>query len=153
MKERTIGEQTLFRFSYAVGLLRGSERIRDSKDPMSIVGLPAYLLIGFAIENALAAYLIAHEHPRPGDYKSHDLARAMRACAKAGLVFSPETMKFIEFLSPLQMDFVFRYPEKLEEINPPKIEVACRLTKGILRDVQLVLKMKGFDISKEAEAL
>jgi hypothetical protein len=60
MNERSIAEQTLFRFSYAVGLLRGSERIRDSKDPMSIVGLSAYLLIGFAIENALAAYLIAH---------------------------------------------------------------------------------------------
>ena len=153
MKERSIAQQTLFRFSYAVGLLRGSERIRDSKDPMSIAGLSAYLLIGFAIENALAAYLIAHQHPRPGDYKIHDLARAMGACTKTGLVFRPETIKFIEFLSPLQKDFVFRYPEKLEEIKPPTIEEACRLTKGILRDVDVVLKMKGFSISKEAEAL
>jgi hypothetical protein len=153
MKERSIAEQTLFRFSYAVGLLRGAEKLRDSKDPLSIVGLPVYLLIGFAVENALAAYLIAHQHPRPGDYKSHELARAMGACAKTGLVISPQAIKFIEFLSPLQQDFVFRYPEKLEEISAPTIEEACRLTKGILRDVHVVLKMKGFDISKQSEIL
>jgi hypothetical protein len=153
MKERSIAEQTLFRFSYAVGLWRGAEKIRDSKDPLKIIGLSVYLLIGFAIENALAAYLISHNHPHPGDYKSHDLVRAMRACAKTGLVFSVETIKFIEFLSPLQQDFVFRYPEKMEEIRPPPVEDACRLTKGILRDVDDVLKMKGFSIAEQSDAL
>ena len=106
-----------------------------------------------SVENAVTNYLTAHQQPRSGNDKSRYLARAMSASAKTGLVFSPPTIKFIEFLSPLQQDFVFRYPEKLEEISPPTIEEACRLTKGILLDVHVVLKMKGFDISKQSEIL
>jgi len=101
----------------------------------------------------LAAYLIAHQHQHPGDYKSHDLLRAMKPCATFGLMFSRARIKFIEFLPPLHKDFVFRYPEKMTDIRPPDLDEACRVIKEILKDIHLVFKMKGFDISQAVEAL
>lgn len=77
----------------------------------------------------------------------------MKPCASSGLVFSRASIKFIEFLTPLHKDFVFRYPEKMTEIRPPELDEACRVARDILKDVQLVLKMKGFDITEATEAL
>ena len=152
-EKRTIVEQALFRLAYSVGLHRGAEKIRDSTDSIALVGFSAYLLIGFAIENGLASFLIAHNHPTPGDYKSHDLNRALKPCASYGLVFGPEVVKFISLLTPMQKDFVFRYPENLDQISLPSVADACKITKEILRDIRTVFLMKGFDVGKAVESL
>jgi hypothetical protein len=150
---RTTNEQLAFRFAYATSLLRGAEKIATANDPKSIAALPTFLLLGFSLENAFASYLIANEYSNPGDYKSHDLIRAMEACRKTGLILSKQAKAFVEWQTPMQKDFAFRYPEKLDEISIPDLKDACKLTREILIDVDTVLRTKGVNLSDIAEKL
>jgi hypothetical protein len=47
------------KLAYALALLDGARRISDSAvdAPISTIGIPFYLLIGFSIENSLKAFL------------------------------------------------------------------------------------------------
>jgi hypothetical protein len=123
------------RFGYAVSLHRGAERIAQNSDPVSIAALPVFLLLGFALENAFASFLIAKNHGNPADYKSHDLKKAMDASQKYGLVLSKEASQFVEDQTPMQKNFAFRYPEKLEEVSLPEVKEAYRLVRSIMMDV------------------
>jgi hypothetical protein len=97
--------------------------------------LPVFLLLGFALENAFASFLIAKNHGNPADYKGHDLKRAMEASQKHGLALSKEASQFVEDQTPMQKNFAFRYPEKLEEVSLPEVKEAYRLVRSIMMDV------------------
>jgi hypothetical protein len=77
--QRSTAEQIAHRFGYACSLLRGAESVAEKNDPVAVAGLPVFLLLGYTIENALASFLIANSHSNQGDYKNHDLERAMKA--------------------------------------------------------------------------
>jgi hypothetical protein len=151
---RPISTQAVFRFSYAVSLHVGAVRAcDDGKAAISQVGIPTFLLIGFSLENAFAAYLIACEHAQHGDYKKHDLERAMNACAGYGLVLSKPDAQFVKNLNPMHRDFVFRYPERMDRVDLGELKAAIRTTKNILRDVDVGLKIRGFDVSTLASLI
>lgn len=152
-KERSASEQLAHRFGYAISLHRGAERIAERSDPVSIAALPVFLLLGFALENAFACYLIANDHPKPAEYKSHNLKQAMDASRPYGLILSKEASAFVEKQTPMQKTFAFRYPEKLEEVSLPDVKDACKLVRGIMIDIDVVLKMRGIDMSVIAETL
>ena len=71
----------------------------------------------------------------------------MKACSQYGLIFSKADSEFVIKLNPMHKDFVFRYPEKMERVDLGEMKAAIRTTKSILTDVDLGLKIKGFDVS------
>ena len=125
----------------------------DGRAALSQVGIPTFLLVGFALENAFASYLIACEHPTHSDIKKRDLEKAMKACGRYGLIFSNADADFVVKLTPMRKDFVFRYPEKMERVDLGEMKVAIRAAKSILRDVDVGLKIKGFDVSMLASLM
>jgi hypothetical protein len=153
VQERSTTEQLAHRFAYAISLLRGAERISEKNDPAAIAALPVFLLVGFALENAFASFLIANNHGNPADYKNHDLERAMTASKKYHLVLSAEASEFIKQQAPLQKNFAFRYPEKMEGASLPPVKEACKLTRDILADVDTVLRILGIKLNDIAEQL
>jgi hypothetical protein len=153
VQERSTTEQLAHRFAYAISLLRGAETISEKDEPAAIAALPVFLLLGFALENAFASFLIANKHDNQADYKSHDLERAMKASKKYDLVLSAEASDFIEKQTPLQKNFVFRYPEKMEGRSLPAVKDACKLVRSTLIDIDTVLRMKGIYLNNIAEQL
>ena len=151
---RSLEEQVTHRFAYAAGLYLGAEQACNfGKARISSYGMPTFLLLGFSLENAFAAFLMASEHKKPGDYKGHDLLKAMIACKQYGLVFDKEDVVFVEKFTPLQKDFAFRYPEKMKEADLGDFRSALRRTKNIIRDVEVGLKIKGYNPAQIAENL
>jgi hypothetical protein len=151
---RSLAEQVTHRFGYAVGLHTGAERASDfGKAQIFIYGMPTFLLLGFSLENAFAAFLMACEHDKPGDYKSHDLLKAMNACEKYDLVFSKEDRAFVEKLTPFHKDFAFRYPEKLEQGDLGGLRSALKSTRNVINDVDTGLRIKGYNPAAIAETL
>jgi hypothetical protein len=151
---RTLAEQAAYRFGYAINLCMGAEEACDfGKAPIAGYGLPTFLLLGFSLENAFAAYLIACEHSNPGDYKTHDLLKAMIVCKKYDLPFAKEDQAFVEKLTPFHKNFAFRYPEKFEKGDLGDLKSALRATKNIIRDVKVGLEIKGYSLAKISENL
>jgi hypothetical protein len=144
--ERSILEQATYRFSYAVAMFASAEKVADGgkADPLRFA-FPTYLLLGYALENGFAAFLIGCGHAPVGDYKTHDLLRARNACAKHGLVFSREENKFIESIASGHANFIYRYPEKMD-VAIVNLENALRQTWAVLKDVELCLKATGMDV-------
>ena len=108
-------------------------------------------MLGFSLENAFAAFLMACEHSKPGDYKSHDLLKAMIACKKYDLIFAKEDQAFVEKLTPFHKDFAFRYPEKFEQGDLGDLRSALQKTNNIIRDVGIGLKIKGYNPAEISE--
>lgn len=77
----------------------------------------------------------------------------MLACKQYGLVLSKEVSEFVEHQTPLQKDFVFRYPEKLEEVSLPDTKDACKFVREVLIDIDTVLRMRGVNLDDIAEKL
>ena len=153
MQERSTNEQLAHRFAYAFSLLRGAETISEKDDHFAMAALPVFLLLGFALENAFASFLIANNHGNHADYKNHDLERAMKASKNYGLILSADASDFIEEQTLLQKNFVFRYPEKMEGASLPPEKEACKLARAILTDIDTVLRMKGINLNDIAEQL
>jgi hypothetical protein len=152
-QHRSLAEQVTHRFGYAVGLHLGAEQACSfGKAQIAVYGTPTFLLLGFSLENAFAAFLLACEHNKPGDYKTHDLLKAMNACKKYEMIFAKEDQVFVETLSPFHKDFAFRYPEKLEQGDLGDLSNALQRTKNIIRDVDVGLKIKGYNSAEIAEA-
>jgi hypothetical protein len=146
--------QVIYRFSYALNLHQGAKKTCNNGDArIEQTGLPTFLLIGFSLENAFAAYLIACEHQPHADYKKHDILKAMAACARYGLVFSKRDQAFIAALNPHHKDFIFRYPEKMDRIDIGSMRDALAVTQNILRDVDVGLKIKGFNVGELSKEL
>lgn len=60
---RSLEEQVTHRFAYAAGLYFGAEQACNfGKARISTYGMPTFLLLGFSLENAFAAFLMACEH-------------------------------------------------------------------------------------------
>lgn len=153
-RQRSLAEQVSHRFGYAVTLYSGARKTcADGKAEIVAYGVPTFLLVGFSLENAFAAFLMASEHGRPGDYKSHDLVRALDQCRHYGLVLSKADEAFVRKITPFHKDFVFRYPEKMDRVNLGTFDAVLRATKGILRDVNICLKFRGFDVLQISEQL
>ncbi|MCK1661267.1 hypothetical protein [Bradyrhizobium sp. 151] len=152
---RSLEEQVLHRFSYAVGLFHGAEntcRFGDAR--IATYGIPTFLLLGFSLENAFASYLMACEHKNYGDYKKgHDLLAALKACRLYGLFFAPVDVQLVEKLTPHHKNFVFRYPEKMERVDLGPFRPVLRSSKNIIRDVEVGLKIRGFDPRAIVDAL
>lgn len=121
------------KLSWAVGLMRGAERIvvADRNTPINEIALPFYLLIGFSIENALKAYL-QFRSAMGGLNRSHDLNKLLDASLDAGLNLPDEIAYFIRELRDSHADFTFRYPEKAGWVSLFKAEPALRLTNNLL---------------------
>jgi hypothetical protein len=77
----------------------------------------------------------------------------MKACKKYNLVLSTEANEFIELQTPLQKNFVFRYPEKMEGEDLTPVKDACKLVRNILNDIDTVLRIQGIDLNDIAEKL
>lgn len=140
--KRSLGEQVVHRFAYAVGLYQGAENAcQFGKARIATYGIPTFLLLGFSLENAFAAYLMACEHTNYSDYKKgHDLFAALEACRPYGLIFARADVQFVEKLTPHHKNFVFRYPEKMETVDLGPFRPALANVKSIVRDVKLALK-------------
>ena len=94
------------KLAWAVSLLEGARRLDDGNR------IPLFLLLGFAVENALKAYLEKKGEP-PGKWqRSHDLADLYDEASATGLAPIDGVEEFVRALSPYHKDFVFRYPEK-----------------------------------------
>jgi hypothetical protein len=153
MPQRTTEEKLAHRFAYAFSLLHGAESVSEKENPVAIAALPVFLLLGFALENAFASFLIANKHSNHADYKNHNLERAMKAAKKYDLILNTEASDFIKEQAPLQMNFVFRYPEKMEGADLPPVKEACKMVRDILKDIDTVLRTKGIDLDKIASEL
>jgi hypothetical protein len=93
------------RLAWAISLLEGARRLGDDNR------VPLFLLLGFAVENALKAHL--EKRGVAGNWKrSHDLADLYDKASAAGLAPIDGVETFVRALSPYHKDFVFRYPEK-----------------------------------------
>jgi len=104
------------RLAYAVSLLKGAEAIGASahKQGRRLVQ-PFFLLICFALENGLKAYL---QHCGvDGTEKidraplAHDLKRLADLATKAGLVLPKDSSNLIDSLSDYHFQHQFRYPK------------------------------------------
>jgi hypothetical protein len=83
------------RLAYARSLLDGAGRIAfTAKDePISTIGIPFYLLIGFSIENSLKAFLDYKKYPHGSWLRSHDLADLTDRSLENDLRLSPLWMQ------------------------------------------------------------
>jgi hypothetical protein len=150
---RPLVDLVVHRFGYAVSLYESAEQAcQFGKANLAIYGPPTFLLLGFSLENAFAAYLIACKHERPGDYKSHDLLKALLVCKPHGLVFAKADVEFVKKLTPLHMDFAFRYPEKMIKADVGDLSPSLATVKSIIRDVEVGLRIKGIDPRSIAES-
>jgi len=155
--QRPLREQVIYRFAYAVALFHGAESTckLGEADP-AIYAWPTFLLLGFSLENAFASFLIACEHKNYRDYKSgHDLDAALSACRQYDLVLSPDNNSFVNRLAPYHRDFIFRYPEKAQsefaDLND--FLSSLRAARSIIEDIELMLKIRGFDLDATAKTL
>jgi hypothetical protein len=109
IRRRSLSEQVAYRFGFASNLYLGAEQTSQcGKGRIEIYGLPTFLLLGFALENAFAAYLIACDHKKPGDYKSHDLAKAMTPASCTNWCLRKTTLSLSKglrrFIKALRLD-------------------------------------------------
>jgi hypothetical protein len=75
-QQRSLEDQVTHRFAYAAGLYLGAEQTCNFGNArIATYGMPTFLLLGFSLENAFAAFLMASDHKYPADDKSHDLLR------------------------------------------------------------------------------
>jgi hypothetical protein len=102
------------RLAYARSLLDGAGRIAfTAKDePISTIGIPFYLLIGFSIENSLKAFLDYKKYPHGSWLRSHDLADLTDRSLENDLQLQDQIVKFVKNVSRYHKEFWFRYPEK-----------------------------------------
>jgi hypothetical protein len=54
---------------------------------------------------------------------------------------------FVEKFTPLQKNFAFRYPEKMEEVDLGDFTSTLRKTNNIIRDIDVGLKIKGYNLA------
>jgi hypothetical protein len=111
------------RLAYAVSLLQGAAAI--AADAHGRAGrrhiLPFFLLIGFALENGLKAYLQyrgvdqIEKIDRPP--LAHDLNRLAALAQGSGLIFSTDSVRLIESLSDSHMNHRFRYPKNAGTVD------------------------------------
>lgn len=105
------------RLAYAVSLMEGGAAIaaahhRSTRRPHI---LPFFLLIGFALENGLKAYLQyagvdkTKKIDRPP--LAHNLNQLLELAVDAGLILSPNSIKVIDSLSEYHLQHQFRYPK------------------------------------------
>jgi hypothetical protein len=105
------------RLAYAVSLMRGAAAIAAAAHGRAgrqhIV--PFFLLIGFALENGLKAYLQyagvdkAEKIDRPP--LAHDLNRLLALASAAGLVLPNDSIRLIDSLTESHLSHQFRYPK------------------------------------------
>ena len=125
------------RLAYARSLLDGAGRIAfTAKDePISTIGIPVYLLIGFSIENSLKAFLDYKKYPHGSWLRSHDLADLTDRSLKNDLQLQDQIVKFIKNVSRYHKEFWFRYPEKAGVADVNSSPEALYATEILFRSV------------------
>jgi hypothetical protein len=98
------------------------------KDSLRLVA-PTNFMRSHAIELLLKAFLLARgwSLKRCKDELGHDLCGAMKKAEEAGLVLTNETKGVIQTLSPLHLDYTFRYRPQ----NPYSFPNATMATRAV----------------------
>jgi hypothetical protein len=125
------------RLAYARSLLDGAGRIAfTAKDePISKIGIPFYLLIGFSIENSLKAFLDYKKYPQGSWLRSHDLADLADRSLENDLQLQDQIVKFVKNVSRYHKEFWFRYPEKAGVVDVNSSPDALYATEILFRTV------------------
>jgi hypothetical protein len=125
------------RLAYARSLLDGAGRIAfTAKDePISTIGIPFYLLIGFSIENSLKAFLDYKKYPHGSWLRSHDLADLTDRSLENDLQLQDQIVKFVKNVSQYHKEFWFRYPEKAGVADVNSSPEALYATEMLFRSV------------------
>lgn len=121
--------------SYAAQLLLGAVRISRTAATKDIgeIGIPFYLLIGFAIENGLKGFL-KHRQDAGGNWrKSHDLSLLLSHCRENGLRVNEAVDRLIHLISRYHAEFWFRHPEKAGTADVFDAHSTIFLTDALLR--------------------
>ena len=104
------------RLGYAVALLRGAAAVAASahREGKRFVH-PFFLLICFALENGLKAYLqfrgVDNNEKIDRPPLAHDLNRLLGLAVAIGLVLPDSSIKLIDSLSDSHLNHQFRYPK------------------------------------------
>jgi hypothetical protein len=109
--------------AYAVSLMRGAAAV--ASDAHGRTGrshiLPFFLLIGFALENALKAYLqyggVDQAEKIDRFPLAHDLNRLLALAQGSGLVLPVDSVRLIESLSDSHLNHHFRYPKNADTVE------------------------------------
>jgi hypothetical protein len=105
------------RLAYAISLMQGAAAV--AADAHGRAGrrhiLPFFLLIGFALENGMKAYLqhsgLDKKEKVDRPPLAHDLNRLLALAAASGLVLPPDSVRLIDCLSKSHLNHEFRYPK------------------------------------------
>jgi hypothetical protein len=128
------------RLAYAVSLLTGAEAVAavGHRRGRRLVQ-PFFLLICFALENGLKAYLQHREVDRSEKIDqpplAHDLKRLMDLAIKAGLIIPENSSKLIESLSAYHLQHQFRYPKNAGVVEIYSNEFAYVWTDETLKHI------------------
>jgi hypothetical protein len=97
------------------------------------IGIPFYLLIGFAIENGLKGFLKHRQDARGNWRKSHDLSLLLSHCRENGLRVNEAVDRLIHLISRYHAEFWFRHPEKAGTADVFDAHSTIFLTDALLR--------------------
>jgi hypothetical protein len=105
------------RLAYAVSLMQGAAAVAAAHHGCARRPhiLPFFLLIGFALENGLKAYLqhIGLDKSEKIDRPplAHDLNRLLALASASGLGLPADSVRLIDSLSESHLNHQFRYPK------------------------------------------
>jgi hypothetical protein len=134
------------RLAYAVSLMQGAAAVAAAGHGRAGRRhiLPFFLLIGFALENGLKAYLQhrgvdkTEKIDRPP--LAHDLKRLLGFASAAGLVLPPDSVRLIDSLSESHLNHQFRYPK-----NAGMVEVFSDQFAYVWTDETLATVARGIN--------
>jgi hypothetical protein len=122
---------------WAVSLWSGAQQINPNARPGLII--PFYLLIGFALECALKAFLL-HSGIAKAKLRSprlrHDLNMLFALAIERGLKPGSREREIIDATSEPHREFRFRYPGESSEVLLHKREYALAATEALLENVR-----------------
>lgn len=129
------------RLAYAVSLMQGAAAIAATAHGQTGRRhiLPFFLLICFALENGLKAYLeyrgVDKQQKIDRPPLAHDLNRLCKLATTAGLNLHANSIKLIDSLRDSHLEHHFRYPKKAGTVEVYSDEFAYVWTEQMLAAV------------------
>jgi hypothetical protein len=129
------------RLAYAVSLLTGAAAVGASGNERRRLVQPFFLLICFALENGLKAYLqhsgVDRREKIDRGPLAHDLKRLMGLANETGLVLPEEASTLIDSLSEYHLQHQFRYPKNAGTVEIFSNEFAYVWTDEALKQIAI----------------